>query len=92
MFLGDVYNEKGYKIKARLYYEKALIIYEKKKHVNAIDILNCIGTIYENISKYHLALEYFKKAFAYSEKYFPSEDSVKETNENNIARVKWFMK
>jgi tetratricopeptide (TPR) repeat protein len=92
MVLGDVYVKKNFKIQARFYYEKSLIIYESKEHFNTIDVLNCIGMIYENICKYYLALEYYKKALAFSEKYYPADNSVKTTNENNIARIKWFIK
>ncbi|CAF1537065.1 unnamed protein product, partial [Rotaria sordida] len=34
MFLGDVYIKKDYLNQAQSYYEKALIIYENKEHVN----------------------------------------------------------
>jgi tetratricopeptide (TPR) repeat protein len=92
MFLGDVYNKKDSPNEAQSYYEKVLTIYEKKEHFNAIDVLNCIETIYENMRKYHLALQYYQRAFDFSEKYFSSNDLVKITNKNNINRVQPLIK
>ncbi|UJR20180.1 hypothetical protein I4U23_023312 [Adineta vaga] len=100
--IGDVYFEKEteehwksneqHQIKARFYYEKALTIYLTQKHEKAIHILNHIGSIYENISKYHLALQYYRQAIAIAEKDFPSDDAIKETSIDSIARVKWLLR
>ncbi len=92
MNIGDIFIKKGnsneqYKIKGRFYYEKALKIYKINKHVNGIHILNGIGHIYENIHKYRLANDYYSEAF---ENYVLSNDTVKKTCENNLARIKWF--
>jgi len=92
MFLGDVYAKKDSPTQAQSYYEKALIIYESKEHFNTIDVLNCTGTIYENMREYHRALQYYQRAFNFSEKYFPSNNLVKIINENNITRVHQLMK
>ncbi len=78
--------------KARYYFEQVLDIYTIKKDINCIRTLNRIGSIYENIHKYHLALEYYRQAVAIFEKYFPFDNSLKETNNDNIARVKYLMK
>jgi len=94
--IGDVYIKKGnnnvqYKIKGRFYYEKALEIYKINKHVNTIHILNRIGHIHENMNKYHLANQYYSEALEVCKNYFLSDDSVKKTCENNLARIKWLM-
>ncbi|CAF4849489.1 unnamed protein product [Rotaria sp. Silwood1] len=70
----------------------ALAIYTTNKCVNTIHILNRIGTIYENIHKYRLAIQYYTKALEAFENYFLSDDSVKQACENNLARIKWLIK
>ncbi|CAF4179480.1 unnamed protein product [Rotaria sordida] len=101
MNIGDVFFEKEknerwksneqYKIKSRFYYEKALEIYTKNKHVNTIHTLNRIGIIYEEIHKYHVALQYYRKALETFGTDILSDDSLKEICENNVARIKWLM-
>jgi tetratricopeptide (TPR) repeat protein len=95
--IGDIFIRKGksneqYKIKARFYYEKALDIYISNKHISTVQIFHLIGLIYENMHKYHLAIEYYKKALKIFHHYSISDNSVLETCENNIARIKWLMK
>ncbi|CAF1516051.1 unnamed protein product, partial [Rotaria sordida] len=87
MFLGDVYIKKDYLNQAQSYYEKALIIYENKEHVNSNYVLSSIGTIYENMSEYHIALQYYKRASAFRVKYFPLDNPMKIINEDNTTRV-----
>ncbi|CAF1300973.1 unnamed protein product [Rotaria sordida] len=97
MFLGDVYVEKANlehkqcKLKARSYYEQALIIYQKLDHYNTIYILNAIGDIYEKMHKYRLAILYYRKALEMCEKYSSADKSVRERIENNMARIQWLM-
>jgi tetratricopeptide (TPR) repeat protein len=100
--IGDVYieqeenqqwqSDEQYHIKARHYFEQALDIYITNKDINSIRTLNRIGSIYENIHKYHLALDYYGQAMEISEKYFPFDESFKKTNNDNITRVKQLLK
>ncbi|CAF1369806.1 unnamed protein product [Rotaria sordida] len=97
MNIGNVFIKKAeitkqYKIKARFYYEKALDIYTANKHINTIHILNRLGAIYENIHKYYLAIEYYRNALEKFENYFLSDDFLKQTCQNNLARIKWLIK
>jgi tetratricopeptide (TPR) repeat protein len=52
-------------ISARMYYEKALVIIHETMSdpSNYASVLNAIGNIHENTSRYSLALEYYEKAF-----------------------------
>ncbi|UJR08021.1 hypothetical protein I4U23_012299 [Adineta vaga] len=61
MFLGDVHVKIDIQNKALMYYEQALNIYEDKEHFNSIYVLNSMGTVYENMHQYHLALNYFTR-------------------------------
>ncbi|CAF3844036.1 unnamed protein product [Rotaria sordida] len=101
LLIGDVFFElekiadwesiEQYRIKARFYYEQALAIYREKQHANTGYVLHSIGSIYENIHKYHRALEYYYQVWAWYQQYPPAEDSDREKCERSIARVKWFM-
>ena len=43
-------------------------MYRELGHKNGVsDSLICIGLVYQNLKKYHLALEYFRKALAMAE-------------------------
>ncbi|CAF1449040.1 unnamed protein product [Adineta steineri] len=85
-------NDEQYQIKARCYYEKALDIYKIKNDITTIYILNRIASIYENIRQYHCALEYYEQAKYFIENYFSLENSIKETNEHDITRMKRLIK
>ncbi|CAF1598761.1 unnamed protein product [Rotaria magnacalcarata] len=98
MLIGDVYLEKNkiedseqYDTKALCYYEKALAIYRHSDHPNIAYILNSIGSIYENLNEYRLALVYYKDGSIMYQKHYPSEGTIRQLNENNISRIQQVM-
>ena len=70
--IGDLYYElekdqqresnDQFESRASAYYTKAVHMYKAKNDVNLIHICNRIGSLYEKIHKYHLALEYYTQA------------------------------
>ncbi|CAF4481319.1 unnamed protein product [Rotaria sp. Silwood2] len=98
MRIGDVFAEKNkitsneeYCAKALDYYKKALIIYQNCEHSNVAYVLNSIGSIYENLHEYPLALQYYREGCTMYQKYYPSEETIRQINENNISRVQGLM-
>ncbi|CAF5092639.1 unnamed protein product [Rotaria magnacalcarata] len=98
MLIGDVYVEKNkiedseqYDTKALCYYEKALTIYRDSDHPNIAYVLNSIGSIYENLNEYRLALEYYRDGCIMHQKYYPSEGTIRQLNESNISRIQQLM-
>ena len=94
MRIGDVYFQNSkmeskelYYSQAIEYYEMALEKYKKSDHENTAYLLNCIGSIYENLLKYDLALQYYSEAYTMFNSYFPFADDTIQLAKDNITRV-----